>query len=186
MDTISTDAQDLEGAVRLIISEFDDIEREGLQDTPRRYIKFLKEFLTPQDVNFTVFDSEGMDEMVVVGNIPFFSMCEHHLAPFFGIGHIAYIPNGMIAGLSKMPRVLDFYSRRLQNQERITMQVANMLETQLKPKGVAVVLKAQHLCMAMRGVKKHDTWTTTSYLTGVFKDDMNCRNEFLQLVSHGV
>lgn len=171
-----------EEAVRRVISCFDDPNREGLQETPKRYIKFLKEFLSPPDFNFTTFDAEGMDQMIVQTNIPFYSLCEHHLAPFFGVGHISYIPDKKIVGLSKLARTLDTYSRRFQNQERITMQVGKRLVEELEPKGVAVVLEAQHLCMSMRGVKKHDTNTKTSYVWGGFKEDLNCRNEFLQLI----
>ena len=165
-----------------VIQYFDDSNREGLKETPKRYIKFLTEFLTPPKFNFTTFDSEGADEMIVQTNIPFYSLCEHHLAPFYGVGHIAYIPNDKIVGLSKLARTLDLYSRRFQNQERITTQVAERLMKELDAKGVAVILKAQHLCMSMRGVKKHDTWTTTSKMIGPFKEDINCRNEFLQLI----
>jgi len=123
-----------------------------------------------------------MDEMILQTNIPFYSLCEHHIAPFFGVAHVAYIPNGKIVGLSKLARTVDFYSRRLQNQERITQQIADRIQKELSPVGVAVVLKAQHLCMAMRGVKKHDTWTTTSKMNGVFRTDLNCRQEFLNLI----
>lgn len=160
----------------------EDPTREGLQDTPKRYLKFMREFLSPPEFNFTVFDAEGMDEMIVQTNIPFHSLCEHHLAPFYGVGHIAYIPDGKIVGLSKLARTLETYSRRLQNQERITMQIADRLMEELKPKGVAVVLSAQHMCMSMRGVKKHDTYTTTSRLVGIFKNDEKARNEFLQFI----
>jgi len=165
-----------------MIEYFDDINREGLRDTPRRYIKFLTEFLSPDDFNYTTFDSEGMDQMIVQTDIPFYSLCEHHLAPFYGVGHIAYIPNGKIVGLSKLARTLEYYARGFQNQERITTQVADRLQSELSPLGVAVVVKAQHLCMAMRGVKKHNTWTTTSCVRGMFKEDLNCRNEFLSLI----
>lgn len=171
-----------ETAIRAILEAFDDPNREGLQETPKRYIKFLREFLTPPEFEFTTFDAEGMDQMIVQTDIPFYSLCEHHLAPFFGVGHIAYIPNGKIVGLSKLARTLDLYARRLQNQERITMMVAERLEEELCPKGVAVVIKAQHLCMSMRGVKKPNTYTTTSCLKGMFKDDLNCRNEFLTYI----
>jgi len=160
----------------------EDPTREGLKETPKRYLKFMREFLSPPEFNFTVFDSEGMDEMIVQTNIPFHSLCEHHIAPFFGVGHIAYIPDGKIVGLSKLARTLETYSRRLQNQERITMQIADRLMEELQPKGVAVVLKAQHMCMSMRGVKKHDTYTTTSKMVGYFKEDEKARNEFLQLI----
>lgn len=171
-----------EKAVQHLLGCFDDPNREGLKETPKRYVKFLKEFLSPPEFNFTTFDAEGMDQMIVQTNIPFYSLCEHHIAPFFGVGHIAYIPDQKIVGLSKLARTLETYSRRFQNQERITMQVGKRLVKELEPKGVAVVLEAQHLCMSMRGVKKHDTNTKTSYVWGGFKEDLNCRNEFLQLI----
>lgn len=176
--------QNLESSVKEILSKFDDPEREGLKDTPRRYINFLTEFLKPPKFKFTTFDAEGYDQMIIQTNIPFYSLCEHHLAPFFGVGHIAYIPEQRIVGLSKLARVLDLFSRRLQNQERVTKQTAEYLIKNLNPKGVAVTLQAQHLCMAMRGVKKHDTWTITSDLHGVFKDNISTRNEFLTLIGN--
>lgn len=160
----------------------EDTTREGLRDTPKRYIKFLKEFLEPKEFNFTSFDAEGTDEMIIQTNIPFYSLCEHHVAPFFGVANIAYIPNEKIVGLSKLARTVDLFANRLQNQERITSQIAEKLMKELEPQGVAVTLKAQHLCMCMRGVKKHDTWTQTSKMVGVFKDDLNARNEFLNLI----
>jgi GTP cyclohydrolase I len=160
----------------------EDISREGLIETPKRYIKFMREFLEPKEFNFTTFDGEEMDEMIIQTNIPFYSICEHHTAPFFGIANVAYIPNKKIVGLSKLARTVDLYANRFQNQERITTQIAERLQKELNPKGVAVTLKAQHLCMCMRGVKKHDTWTQTSKMIGVFKDDLNCRNEFLSLI----
>jgi GTP cyclohydrolase I len=161
----------------------EDPTREGLKETPKRYIKFMKEFLTPKEFNFTCFDAEGTDEMIVQTNIPFYSLCEHHIAPFFGVANIAYIPNGKIVGLSKLARTLDLYANRLQNQERITTQIAERLQKELNPLGVAVTLKAQHLCMNMRGVKKHNTWTTTSKILGVFKDDDKVRNEFFNIIN---
>ena len=173
---------DVEEHMLRVLQYFDDPNREGLRDTPKRYIKFMKEFLTTPEFNFTVFDSEGMDEMVLQTNIPFYSLCEHHIAPFFGYAHVAYIPNGKIVGISKLARTVDLYAHNLQNQERITQQVAERLQTELNALGVAVVLTAQHTCMSMRGVKKHDTWTTTSKMLGVFKDDLNARNEFLSLI----
>jgi GTP cyclohydrolase I len=120
--------------------------------------------------------------MIIQTNIPFYSLCEHHLAPFFGHAHVAYIPNGKIVGLSKLARCVDLYARAFQNQERITTQVAERLMEELDAKGVAVVITAQHLCMAMRGVKKHDTHTTTSKMMGAFKDNLNARQEFLNLI----
>lgn len=160
----------------------EDTSREGLIETPKRYVKFMREFLEPKEFNFTCFDAEGTDEMILQSNIPFYSLCEHHTAPFFGTAHVAYIPNKKIVGLSKLARCVDLYANRFQNQERITTQIAERLMSELNAKGVAVILKAQHLCMCMRGVKKHDTWTTTSKMIGTFKDDLNCRNEFLNLI----
>jgi GTP cyclohydrolase I len=160
----------------------EDISREGLIETPKRYIKFMSEFLEPKEFNFTSFEAEGTDEMIIQTNIPFYSICEHHTAPFFGVANVAYIPNKKIVGLSKLARTVDLYANRFQNQERITTQIAERIHNELNPKGVAVTLKAQHLCMCMRGVKKHDTWTQTSKMIGVFKDDLNCRNEFLALI----
>jgi GTP cyclohydrolase I len=160
----------------------EDPTREGLKETPKRYIKFMREFLEPKEFNFTTFDAEGTDEMIIQTNIPFYSICEHHTAPFFGIANVAYIPAEKIVGLSKLARTVDLFANRFQNQERITSQIAEKLQAELNPRGVAVHLKAQHLCMCMRGVKKHDTWTSTSKLLGLFKEDLNVRNEFLSLI----
>lgn len=171
-----------ENFVRILQYLGEDPNREGLKETPKRYIKFLKEFLTPKEFNFTTFDAEGTDEMILQTNIPFYSLCEHHIAPFFGVANVAYIPNDKIVGLSKLARTVDLYANRFQNQERITTQVTERIQKELNPKGVAVTLKAQHLCMCMRGVKKHDTWTLTSKMTGVFKDDSKARNEFLNFI----
>lgn len=156
-------------------------DREGLRDTPRRYKSFLDEFLNPQPFQTTIFDSEGYDEMVVQTRIPFYSMCEHHFVPFFGHGAIAYIPNKKIIGLSKLAGVLDHLSHRLQNQERLTAQVADFLAEAVKPKGVGVILSARHLCMEMRG-QKPEVLTTTSCVRGNFKTDPRTRAEFVQLV----
>ena len=171
---------DIDANITRVLQYFgEDVEREGLKETPKRYIKFLKEFLTPPKWNCTTFEGEGYDEMIIQTGIPFHSLCEHHIAPFFGYGTIAYIPNKRIVGLSKLARTLETYSRRLQNQERITTQVAEFLMEKLEPKGVAVQLTAKHLCMEMRGVKKHNTWTTTTKLIGIFKEDNSVRMEFL-------
>jgi len=159
--------------------------REGLRDTPQRYKKFLDEFLNPEAPKITIFDSEGYDEMVLQTKIPFYSICEHHLLPFFGYGSIAYIPDQKIIGLSKLARILDHTSRRLQNQERITTQVAEFLQEAIKPKGVGVVLEARHLCMEMRGIKKPEALTTTSAVRGIFKSDPRTRAEFIELVKAG-
>ena len=176
-------AMEVQDNVLRILQCFDDANREGLVETPKRYIKFLKEFLSPPEFSFTCFDGVGVDEMVLLTDIPFYSLCEHHLAPFFGVAHVAYIPNGKIVGISKLARTVEWYARRFQNQERITTQVAERIEVELNARGVAVVLKAQHLCMSMRGVCKPGTWTTTSKMIGAFKDDLNCRNEFLNLIN---
>lgn len=173
---------EIEENILRILEFFDDPTREGLKETPRRYIKFLKEFLSPEPFNFTTFDGEGTDEMIIQTDIPFYSLCEHHLAPFFGKAHVAYIPDGKIVGLSKLARVVDKFARRFQNQERITTQIAVELQEKLQAKGVAVVLEAQHLCMSMRGIKKPHTQTITSKMVGRFKEDLNARNEFLNLI----
>tara|TARA_R110000744_G_scaffold128003_1_gene235004 strand:- start:1 stop:840 length:840 start_codon:yes stop_codon:yes gene_type:complete len=173
----------VEDNVRRLLQYFgEDATREGLLETPKRFIKFFKEFLNPPEWNCTTFEGEGYDEMIVQTNIPFHSLCEHHIAPFFGTGTIAYIPNKRIVGLSKLARTLETYSRRLQNQERITMQVADFLWNELEPQGVAVQLTAKHMCMEMRGVKKHDTFTTTTKLIGIFKTDSSARQEFLNSI----
>ena len=173
----------VEDNVRRLLQYFgEDVNREGLQETPKRFVKFFSEFLNPPKWNCTTFEGEGYDEMIVQTNIPFHSLCEHHIAPFFGTGTIAYIPNKRIVGLSKLARTLETYSRRLQNQERITTQVAEFLWKELEPKGVAVQITAKHMCMEMRGVKKHDTHTTTTKLLGIFKTHASARAEFLNAV----
>ena len=161
----------------------EDPSREGLRDTPKRHAKFLLEFTSPDPFEFTTFANEGGDDMIVQTGIPFYSLCEHHLAPFFGIASVAYIPKGRIVGLSKLARAVDWYSRRLQNQERITHQVAERIEKELSPEGVAVVLKGRHLCMEMRGIKKSGTETTTSRMTGAFFENPSARAEFLSLAN---
>lgn len=169
---------------QLLIDLGEDVEREGLRETPKRYVKFLREFLEVPEFQFTSFDAEGTDEMIVQSNIPFYSLCEHHMAPFFGVAAVAYIPDKKIVGLSKLARCVDLYSHRFQNQERITTQIAERIQMELQPRGVAVMMKAQHLCMNMRGVKKHDTWTTTSKMLGLFQQQ-ETRNEFLEMIKHG-
>lgn len=172
-----------ENVTRLLQFIGEDVTREGLQETPKRYVKFLKEFTTPPEFNMTTFKNEGCDDMVIVKNIPFYSLCEHHLAPFFGTAAIAYIPDEKIVGLSKLPRALEMIARKPQNQERITKDLALFINRELNPKGVAVVLTARHLCVEMRGVEKPGTETVTSSMLGVFREDVNCRQEFLQLIN---
>ena len=178
------DNPELEKGIKAILDHFDDYGREGLVDTPKRYIQFLDEFLNPPQFKFTSFESEGYDEMIIQKDIQFYSLCEHHLAPFFGVAHVAYIPDKKIVGLSKLARTVELYSRRFQNQERITALIAERLTHELAPHGVAVVLEAEHLCMTMRGVKKRGTTTMTSKLMGQFKTDLNTRQEFLNLLKH--
>lgn len=165
----------------------EDPEREGLVKTPVRAAKAM-EFLSggyaqdPVEILKSAMFREDYSEMVVVRDIEFYSLCEHHLLPFFGHAHIAYIPNGHIVGLSKLPRLVDLFSRRLQVQERLTLEIMNAIQDTLHPHGVAVVMEARHLCMMMRGVQKQNSLTTTSSFTGVFKT-FETRNEFLNLIN---
>lgn len=174
------DEQDI--IVRLLEVLGEDPTREGLQDTPKRVIKFYKEFLEKKEFNFTTFEGEQYDEMIVQRNIPFFSLCEHHIAPFFGTATVAYIPTKRIVGLSKLARCIEHYTHNLQNQERITSQVAERLNSELGALGVAVSLSARHFCMEMRGVKTHDVYTTTTKLLGVFKENNSARAEFMTIL----
>lgn len=169
----------------LLVGVGQDPDREGLRETPQRYYRFLREWMQAPDFKFTAFDGEGTSEMVVQTGIPFYSLCEHHLLPFFGTAVVAYVPQDRIVGLSKLARAVDHCARGFQNQERITGAVASMLEEALAPKGVAVVLRARHLCMEMRGVRAAGTETTTSCLRGVFMEDQRCRAEFLSLAGVG-
>lgn len=169
-------------ALRELLKSYgEDPSREGLQETPHRYLKFLDEFLNPPAFTMTTFQNEGYDEMIIEKNIPFYSLCEHHTLPFFGHATIAYIPENKIVGLSKIARTLETFSRRLQNQERITNDIAEFLTKELKPKGVAVSLFARHMCMEMRGVKKNNVQTQTTALRGLFKNDKQLRNEFMSI-----
>lgn len=151
-------------------------------DTPRRVADSFIEMLTPKQVEFTTFpNDERYDELVLVRNIPFRSLCEHHLLPFSGVGHIAYLPGERIVGLSKLARVLEYFASDLQVQERLTKQVADLLETRLVPRGVGVVLEAEHLCMSVRGVRAAGTSTVTSAFYGTLREDSRTRDEFLAL-----
>ncbi|HEX7572810.1 MAG TPA: GTP cyclohydrolase I FolE [Bacteroidota bacterium] len=178
----------LEGLVAQVLSALgEDPKREGLVQTPHRVAKAY-EYLTEgyrQDVqkvlNGAIFN-ERYSEMVIVKEIDFFSMCEHHMLPFFGRAHVAYIPNGKIIGLSKIPRIVEVFSRRLQVQERLTQQIAQTLFDALSPDGVGVVVEARHMCMMMRGVEKQNSVATTSAMLGTFRDDVKTRGEFLNLI----
>jgi GTP cyclohydrolase I len=161
-------------------------DREGLSETPRRVDEAFKKLFSGYKENpkklLKTFDGENYDEMIVLKDIEFYSMCEHHMLPFFGKVHIGYIPNKKIIGLSKIPRLVEIFARRLQNQERLTTQIADALNDMLKPKGVAVIITAKHLCMAMRGVEKQSSTVTTSALKGLFKKNDSTRGEFLRLI----
>jgi GTP cyclohydrolase IA len=179
---------DMQQAVRtLLIGLGEDPDREGLLDTPKRVVKALK-FLTSgyqqsldELLNGAVF-TENTDEMVLVRDIDLFSSCEHHILPILGRAHVAYIPNGKVIGLSKIARICEMYGRRLQVQERLTVQIADALQGLLKPQGVAVLVEATHMCMVMRGVQKPGSWTASSAMRGVFANDARTRQEFMSLI----
>lgn len=184
------DADPIEPLIRGLLAELgQDPERDGLERTPARVAKAMR-FLTKgyeedpiEILNGAMFDV-SYDEMVVVKDIEFYSLCEHHMLPFFGRVHVAYIPNGRVVGLSKIPRVVEMFARRLQVQERLTMEVAETLEKVLQPRGVAVVTESIHLCMMMRGVQQQNTFAITSSLKGVFQSDPMTRSEFMELIRH--
>lgn len=180
----------MEDTIRQMLRELgEDPERDGLRETPRRVVKSLQ-FLTSGNrtdlgaiINNALFDVE-YSEMVIVKDIDFYSLCEHHLLPFFGKCHVAYLPSKKVIGLSKLPRVVDMFARRLQVQERLTKQIADTIVEVTQPLGVAVVMEATHLCMAMRGVEKQNSVTVTSAMHGVFREDARTRSEFLELIRH--
>jgi GTP cyclohydrolase IA len=182
----------VEDAVRLILRHIgEDPEREGLKLTPTRVLHAL-EFLTrgySEDpkvaINGAVFSEEEYQEIILCKDLDFYSLCEHHLLPFFGKAHVAYLPNRRIIGLSKLARLVEIYARRLQVQERLTTQIANTLMEELEPLGVAVVLEAEHLCMRMRGVEKQNCYVTTSAMLGVFRTHFETRQEFMNLLRNG-
>jgi GTP cyclohydrolase I len=159
-----------------------DASSDHLQDTPRRVAAAYAEMLTPRAFNLTTFaNDEGYDELVIARDIPFHSLCEHHLLPFKGVAHVAYLPGQRILGLSKLARVVELFARGVQVQERLTKQVADWLQDQLDPKGVGVVLEAEHLCMSLRGVQASGALTVTSALHGLLRDDARSRSEFFAL-----
>jgi GTP cyclohydrolase IA len=159
-----------------------DVDAEGLEDTPRRVADAYAELLTPRPFRATTFpNDEGYDELIVARSIPFHSLCMHHLLPFHGVAHVGYLPGERIIGLSKLGRIVEFFSRDLQIQERLTTQVADWLQRELEPKGVGVVLEAEHMCMSLRGVQKLGSMTVTSALRGLVRDDIRTRQEFLAL-----
>jgi GTP cyclohydrolase I len=167
----------------------EDTSRDGLEKTPGRVAKALRFFTRgyqedPREVLSEALFDVSYDEMVLVKDIEFYSLCEHHLLPFFGRAHVAYIPNGKVLGLSKIARLVEIFARRLQVQERLTVEVAETIEKELSPRGVAVVIEAIHLCMMMRGVQQQNSFAITSSLRGVFQSDSKTRSEFMELIRH--
>ncbi|AFY31195.1 GTP cyclohydrolase I FolE [Calothrix sp. PCC 7507] len=184
-----TEAEMVQAVRTLLLGLGENPDREGLKDTPKRVVKALK-FLTKgynesldELLNGAVF-TEDANEMVLIRDIDIFSSCEHHILPIIGRAHVAYIPNGKVIGLSKIARVCEMYARRLQVQERLTLQIADALQGLLKPQGVAVVVEATHMCMVMRGVQKPGSWTVTSAMRGIFAEDARTREEFMNLIRH--
>lgn len=192
MEEVLLKASKMEELVTDLLEEIgENPGREGLLRTPRRFVKALQ-FLTSgyskdikEVLNGAIF-SERYSEMVIVKDIDLFSMCEHHMLPFYGKAHIAYIPNGKILGLSKLPRIVEVFARRLQVQERLTQQIADTLFDALNPDGVGVVIEARHMCMIMRGVEKQNSVATTSAMLGAFRDDVKTRQEFLTLIGRNL
>jgi len=183
----NVDSEKIEKAVsEILLAVGEDVEREGLKDTPRRVAAMYSELLAgmqekPEEHIKSVF-TENYDEIVLLRDIPFYSICEHHLMPFIGTAHVAYLPSGMVLGVSKLARIVDCFARRLQVQERLTDQIADFLMNNLKPKGSAVVLQAAHSCMTIRGIKKPGSTMVTSALRGIFKKDPRSRNEVMSLM----
>lgn len=181
------DQQKIEKLVKSLIEEIgENLAREGLSATPKRvalsYEKLFGGYSQDPSKMMTQFDGENYDEMIICKDIDFYSTCEHHMLPFFGKVHIGYIPDKKIIGISKLPRMVEIFARRLQNQERLTMQIAETLFKLLNPKGVGVVINAQHLCMLARGVQKQNSVMTTSSFRGLFKNQAKTRSEFLKLI----
>jgi GTP cyclohydrolase I len=191
LDRVNIDYQAVSKAVFEIIKAVgEDPEREGLRNTPNRVSRMYAELMSgygadPQRIINDALFNINYDEMVLVRDIEFYSLCEHHMLPFLGRAHVAYIPKGKVIGLSKIPRIVDMYARRLQVQERMTRQIADLLQQTLEPQGVAVVVEAVHLCSMMRGVKKHDARMTTSAMHGAFRANLATRQEFLDNISRG-
>jgi len=188
-DTTDPENQRIMKYIRGILEYIgDDPSREGLLETPERVLRAMNEYFSgyredPKEHLLKTFEEvEGYDEVVLVSDIDVFSHCEHHMAPFIGKAHVAYIPAGRVVGLSKLARVVNAYARRLQVQEKMTMQIAQTIEEVLKPAGVAVILQCRHFCMCYRGVKKPGSWTTTSKLTGVFLKNPSSRLELFKLI----
>jgi GTP cyclohydrolase I len=190
IEQYNTEATDiLSNNYKTIIENLgEDVTREGLEKTPERVAKAMQYLthgygLDPLQILKSALFTEDHQQMIVVKDIEVYSMCEHHMLPFFGKAHVAYIPNGKIVGLSKIPRIVDAFARRMQVQERLTDQIKDCIQTALEPLGVAVVIEAQHMCMQMRGIQKQNSVTTTSSFTGAFEKDKT-RKEFISLISN--
>ena len=189
LENVNMDFESIRSAVIEVIKGVgEDPEREGLKNTPDRVSRMYAELLSgyradPEKIINGALFHINYDEMVLVRDIEFYSLCEHHMLPFLGRAHVAYLPAGKVIGLSKIPRIVDMYARRLQVQERMTRQIADLLQQTLEPQGVAVVVEAMHLCSMMRGVKKHDARMTTSAMHGAFRANLATRQEFLENIS---
>jgi len=185
----NVDADKIEKAVKdILVAVGEDTEREGLKRTPERVARMYAELLGGMyenpDKHLRGVFTENYDEIVLLRNIPFYSICEHHLMPFIGSAHVAYLPSGMVLGVSKLARIVDCFARRLQTQERLTFQIADYIMSSLKPQGAAVVLEASHSCMTIRGIRKPGSSMVTSALRGIFKRDPRTRSEVLSLMHH--
>ena len=184
---MQNESPQIEEAIKKLIGALGEkVSRNGLSKTPRRVVRAFEKVFSgygkdPKKL-LTIFEDKDYDEMIVVKDIEFYSTCEHHVLPFFGKAHIGYIPNGKVIGLSKIPRLVEIFSRRLQNQERLTVEIAKALQDLIRPKGVGVVLEGKHLCMMARGVEKQGSEVVTSSMIGLFKREMNTRSEFLRLI----
>lgn len=186
MKTVGQNEAELRVA-RILQAIGEDLNREGLLNTPTRVVKSWSELykgyeLDPKEILKTTFEGEGYDQIVLLKNIEMYSTCEHHMLPFFGRAHVAYIPSRKVVGLSKLARLVECFSRRLQIQERLTSQIVNALQDELEPIGAACVIEAKHFCMVARGVNKQHSTMTTSAMTGVFKDEIAARSEFMSLI----
>jgi GTP cyclohydrolase I len=189
-NNLSFNLKKIEDASReILVGIGEDPEREGLLKTPQRVAKAYAELMDgytkdPEKLINGALFSVDYDQMVIVNDIEFYSMCEHHMLPFFGHAHVAYLPNGKVIGLSKIPRIVDMFAHRLQVQERMTQQIAELINDQIHPQGVAVVIEAQHMCMTMRGVRKQEATMTTSAMIGAFRNQLETRLEFLNRISN--
>jgi GTP cyclohydrolase I len=189
-NNLSFNLKKIEDASReILVGIGEDPEREGLLKTPQRVAKAYAELMDgytkdPEKLINGALFSVDYDQMVIVNDIEFYSMCEHHMLPFFGHAHVAYLPNGTVIGLSKIPRIVDMFAHRLQVQERMTQQIAELINDQIHPQGVAVVIEAQHMCMTMRGVRKQEATMTTSAMIGAFRNQLETRLEFLNRISN--